>query len=126
MTVVYLTRPIEVKPQKKKVVVFPLWRRVLNAIQSYRNDIRNRKIQFLLNQAYQEFYNAQVITEKCIVEENGDEVTIKSVDIPYFIIEQQRRKIAYDEAVKALLNVIKDGRLNECYKSRIKELKKGY
>lgn len=110
--IIYLTRPIE-PPKQTKMKQFPIWRIVLQKIQERQNEIYNRKVRFLLNQAYQYFYDIQA------------PIVLSPVDIPYFLYEQRRKKIAYDEAVKALLTVIEARRVDECYRKRIKELKKG-
>lgn len=110
--IIYLTRPIE-PPKPTKLKQFPIWRIVLQKIQERQNEIYNRKVKFLLNQAYQYFYDIQ------------EPVVLSPVDIPYFLYEKQRKKIAYDEAVKALLSVVEAKRVDECYRKRIKELKNG-
>lgn len=111
--IIYLTRPIEEPIIPKKLKQFPIWRIVLQKIQDKQNEIYNRKLKFLLNQAYQFFYDAQ------------EPITLSPVDIPYFLYEKQRKQVAYDEAVKALLNVVQEKRVDECYRKRIKELKNG-
>ncbi len=110
--IIYLTRPMQ-PPKPKKTTQFPIWRIVLKKIQEKQNEIYNRKLQFLLNQAYQFFYDAQ------------EPIVLSPVDIPFFMYEQQRKKYAYDEAVKALLDVVREKRVDECYRKRMKELKNG-
>ena len=110
-TIIYLTRPIQPK-KKEKVITFPLFRLVFDKIRAIKNDIYLRKLNFLHNQAYIEFYHQFAPRES------------SGVDIPAFMYEEQRRKRAYDEATKALLQVVKDCRVNECYKARKEELRK--
>jgi hypothetical protein len=110
-TIIYLTRPIQPK-KEERVITFPLFKLVFDKIKKIKNDIYQRKIEFLHNQAYIEFYY-QFAPRKS-----------SGVDIPAFMYEEQRRKRAYDEATKALLQVIKDCRVNECYKARKEELRR--
>lgn len=92
-------------------IKFPLFRRVLARIQERQNEIYNKKLKFLLNQAFQYFLD------------ESDEILLAPIDIPYFMYEKQRRDKAYNEAVKALLDVVKDKRVDECYRKRVKQLK---
>ena len=108
------------KYKNNKVSVIPNIFTIL--YQSYKkrqDDIKQRKIDFLEKQAFQYFYDIQ---EDIIVERNSDKV-----ELPHFIQEQEnekrRRKIAQDNASRAMLQVIEDGRVNECYSMRIKQLK---
>ena len=75
------------------------------------SEIRQRKINFLFDEAYQYFYDL-LETPK-----------VADVDLPEFIYEEQRKRVAWEKASKALLDVFADGRLNECYSRRMKELK---
>lgn len=92
-------------------IKFPLFRRVFQIIQEKQNEIYNRKLKFLFKEAYYFFLD------------ESDDIVIGQVDIPYFIYEQQRRKRAYDNAVQALLDVVRDERVDACYRKRVKQYK---
>ncbi len=110
--VIYLeqNQPAEKKNEPAK---FPLWRVVFERIKEKKDELYNRKVAFLFQQAFQCFYDAQ------------EPVILSAVDIPYFFYERRRKKIAYDKAVKALLYVIKEKRVDECYRKRMKQIKSG-
>ena len=112
-TIIYLTRPIQPK-KEEKTITFPLFKVVFDKIKKIKNDVYQRKIDFLHRQAFIEFYYQFAPRQT------------SGVDIPAFMYEEQRRKRAYDEATQALLEVIHDCRVNECYKARKEELKKRY
>ena len=69
------------------------------------------KINFLYNQVYRYFYDIQ------------ETVKIQGVDLPAFIYEIKRQKFAEEQAKKAMLEVIADKRVNECYSKRIRKIK---
>ena len=95
----------------KKISVIPrVFTQLYEAYQKHQHDIRRKKIEFLHKQAYQYFYDIQYRPEPMT----------DSIDIPHFVYEEQRRKRAYDLASKALLDVIKDCRVDECYSRLLK------
>lgn len=73
---------------------------------------RKQKINFLYQQAYQYYYDL-LETPHHVLE----------VDFPPFIYEEQRKSTAVELAYKALLDVIADGRVEQCYKKRIGAIK---
>ena len=83
------------------------------------DDITKKKIEFLQEQAFQYFYDIQ---ENVAPINNEDKI-----EIPTFIqkieIEKRRIKIARDNANRAVLEVVKNKKVNECYQKRIKQLK---
>lgn len=104
-------RTERVEPVQKVKLLPNLFSNLLKQYRQKQNKIRQRKINFLFNEAYQYFYDL-LETPK-----------VADVDLPEFIYEEQRKRVAWEKASKALLDVLADGRLNECYSRRIKELK---
>ena len=76
------------------------------------NEMMRKKIEFLYDQAFRYFYEQEEMPE------------IAEVDLPEFIYEKKRKDIAKTKTLQALLEVIKDGRVDECYRKRIAQLKK--
>lgn len=106
--------PIRTEAVSKISIIPKVFTQLFEMYQKRQNDLRKRKLNFLHKQAYQYFYDVQY----------RPELEADSVDIPHFIYEEQRKKRAYDLASKALLDVIKDCRVDECYSRRVKELKR--
>lgn len=104
-------RTERVEPVQKVKLLPNLFSNLLKQYRQKQNEIRQRKINFLFNEAYQYFYDL-LETPK-----------VADVDLPEFIYEEQRKRVAWEKASKALLDVLADGRLNECYSRRMKELK---
>lgn len=100
-----------VEPVQKVKLLPNLFSNLLKQYRQKQNEIRQKKIKFLFNQAYQYFYDLLETPE------------VADIDLPEFIYEEQRKKVAYEKASRALLDVLADGRLNKCYSRRIKELK---
>lgn len=100
-----------VEPVQKVKLLPNLFSKLLKQYRQKQNEIRQRKINFLFDEAYQYFYDL-LETPK-----------VADVDLPEFIYEEQRKRVAWEKASKALLDVLADGRLNECYSRRMKELK---
>lgn len=100
-----------VEPVQKVKLLPNLFSNLLKQYRQKQNEIRQRKINFLFDEAYQYFYDL-LETPK-----------VADVDLPEFIYEEQRKRVAWEKASKALLDVLADGRLNECYSRRMKELK---
>ncbi len=104
-------RTERVEPIQKVKLLPNLFSNLLKQYRQKQNEIRQKKIKFLFNQAYQYFYDLLETPE------------VADIDLPEFIYEEQRKRIAYEKASRALLDVLTDGRLNKCYSRRIKELK---
>lgn len=104
-------RTDKVEPVQKVKLLPNLFSNLLKRYREKQDEIRQKKINFLFNEAYQYFYDL-LETPK-----------IADVDLPEFIYEEQRKRIAHEKASKALLDVISDGRLNKCYSRRVKELR---
>lgn len=100
-----------VEPVQKVKLLPNLFSNLLKQYRQKQNEIRQRKINFLFDEVYQYFYDL-LETPK-----------VADVDLPEFIYEEQRKRVAWEKASKALLDVLADGRLNECYSRRMKELK---
>ena len=104
-------RTERVEPVQKVKLLSNLFSNLLKQYRQKQNEIRQRKINFLFDEAYQYFYDL-LETPK-----------VADVDLPEFIYEEQRKRVAWEKASKALLDVLADGRLNECYSRRMKELR---
>ena len=109
-------------PQKDngKISLMPnVFIQLYEAYKQKQNEIRKKRILFLEQQAFQFFYDLEPLPE---IKKS------KGVDIPEFIqlkqAEARRIQIAKNKASRAMLNVIADNRINECYTKRVKQLKK--
>lgn len=86
-------------------------KKLYNNYKSKQDELRQRKISFLFNQAYQNFYEQYLIQH-----------SLKDyVDLPAFVYA---KRDATEKAIEVMLNVIKNGRVNQCYRARVEELKK--
>jgi hypothetical protein len=107
---------IQLRPsvqKNKKVSLLPnCFVFLLKMYKQKQDEIRNKKIDFLTQEATQYYYDL-LETPK-----------LAEVDIPAFIYEKQRIQYAEELASMRVLEVIKNGRINECYKARIAELRK--
>lgn len=101
----------KVQPVKKVSVIPNLFSNLLKQYKAKQDELKKRKINFLTKEAYNYFYDLLEVPQ------------VADIDLPEFIYEEQRRKIAYQKASQALLDVIAEGRVNECYQKRMKELK---
>ena len=104
-------RTERVEPVQKVKLLPNLFSNLLKQYRQKQNEIRQRKINFLFDEAYQYFYDL------------FETPKVADVDLPEFIYEEQRKRVAWEKASKALLDVLADGRLNKCYSRRMKELK---
>ena len=96
----------------KKISLFPnLFSNLLKQYKERQHELKQKKIKFLTNEAYKYFYDL-LETPK-----------IADVDLPEFMYEEQRKRLAYEKASKAMMDVIADNRVNQCYTKRMKELK---
>ena len=93
-------------------VVPNIFTMLLELYKREQDEIRAKKIKFLTEQA-EEFYYSLLETPE-----------IADVDLPEFIYEEQRKRLAKELASKAMLSVIKDDRVDKCYAARIKEIKR--
>lgn len=86
-----------------------------NILENYKrkqDDLMKKKIEFLYHQAYQYFYDIQE-TKK-----------LADIDLPYFVYDEKRKKIAKEKATETMLEVIRENRVNQCYQKRVKELRR--
>ena len=114
VNVIYFPRTSQSQKVEKieKVKLIPnLFTNLLNQYKKRQDELKQKKIDFLKNEAFKYFYDLLETPQ------------IADVDLPEFIYEEQRRRIAYENASKAMLDVIANNRLNECYKKRIQEIK---
>ena len=84
----------------------------INEYKQHQDEIRRRKIEFLEKQAFDYFYTLYAVFWS------------DSAEIPQFLQEAQAKKYAQEQSKKAVLDVIAENRLNECYTKRVNELKK--
>jgi len=101
-----------------KIIKFPLQRffhSVYEAAKKRQDDIQRKKTEFLFQEAYRFFLDIYLTN-----------VVNRGVDFPDFMYEagQVICNEAMHKAEEAMLYVIKNNRINECYSRRIKELKK--
>ena len=95
----------------KKVSILPnLFSNLLKQYKEKQDEIKKKKINFLMQEAYRYFYDLLEFPK------------LSDVDLPEFIYEEQRKRIAYQKASKALIDVIAEGRLEKCYSARVKQL----
>ena len=73
-----------------------------------KDEINKRKIKFLYQEAFNYYYD---VLELLYASGNV-------IDLPFAI-----EKTAKNKAMNAMLKIIADGRINECYTKRIKQLK---
>lgn len=80
------------------------------------NDIQNRKIKFLFNEAYRYFVDKYVT----------DIAIGKMPDLPPFMYQTGKAICTWAKhnAQEVMLDVIKDGRVDRCYTARKRELQK--
>ena len=102
----------QVEPVKKISFIPNLFSNLLKQYKAKQDELKQKKINFLTREAYQYFYDLLEFPK------------LADVDLPEFIYEEQRKKWAYQKASQALVDVIAEGRLEEYYAKRMKELKK--
>lgn len=101
------------------VLNFPLYNffhQVFEEIKRKQDDIKRKKTEFLYREAYRFFLDEYLMR---IARE-------RIVDLPDFMYETGRVicKEAQYKAEKAMLDVIKQNRINQCYTKRVNEIKK--
>lgn len=104
--------------EQNRIVLLPqVFTKLLELYKQHQNKIKNRKIEFLTQQAFQYYYDHLLMTE----------TETAGVNFPDFILikqaEQRRCTIANQLAAQIMLQVIADNRVDECYSKRIKQLK---
>lgn len=114
-----LVFPKSRESEQNKTIILPhVFIKLLELYKQHQDEIRNRKIEFLRQQAFQYYYD----------ELGEPEIKTSGVDLPEFILrkqaEQKRCEIANQNAAQIMLQVIADNRVDECYRKRVKELKK--
>lgn len=96
----------------KKVSILPnLFSNLLKQYKEKQDEIKKKKINFLMQEAYRYFYDLLEFPK------------LSDVDLPEFIYEERRKRIAYQKASEALIDVIAEGRLEKCYSARVKKPK---
>lgn len=104
--------------QQQNIIVLPhIFSKLLKQYQKYQSDIKNKKIEFLKQQAFQYFYERQPVKN----------IVPQGLDLPAFVLRQQeeekRCSIAEFYASQVMITVIAEDRVDECYTRRVKELK---
>ena len=100
-----------------KILQFPLvgfLARVFDEVKKKKDDIQRKKIEYLYAEAYKYYLDLYLAK------------TINDVDFPQFMYETGTIicKEAKEQALKAMLEVIKDGRVNACYTKRVQQIKR--
>lgn len=113
-----MSKVVNIQRNKNNVILLPnVFNKLLNLYINHQNDIRKRKIVFLINEAYQYFYDSLI-----------QEIKTSGVDLPIFVlkeqIERRRKRLAEELSSQVVLQVIADGRVNECFSRRVNELRK--
>ena len=97
---------------KSNISLLPnLFTNLIQAYKKHQDDIRNKKIAFLEEQAYNHFYTLYSVF--------GND----ALEIPGFVHDSQAKRCARECAVRAVLDVIAENRLDECYTRRVRELR---
>lgn len=80
---------------------------------SEQNEIKQMKLRFLYDQAYNNFYEQFLLQHslRCKFE----------IDLPPFLYAERDARA---KAIEVVLQVAKNNRVNQCYSARIKELRK--
>ena len=103
------------RAENQKISILPkIFTIFFELYQKRQDQIRQRKLAFLHKQAYQYYLELELAQRP---------ITSDFVDIPHFIYEEQMKRCAYDKASRVLLEVIKDGTVNDLYTARVKQLK---
>ncbi len=102
-----------------KVLFFPLYNffhQVFEEVKKKQDDIKRKKIEFLYQEAYRYFLDVYLMK---IAE-------YQIVDLPPFLYETGRAICleAKANAQRAVLDIVKADKVNECYSKRIKEIRK--
>jgi len=102
-----------------KIRFFPLnsfCHQVFEEIKKKQDDIKRKKIEFLYQEAYKYFLDLYLMKT----------AEHHIIDLPSFLYETGRAICleAKTNAERAVLDVIKADRVNQCYSKRIKEIKK--
>lgn len=71
------------------------------------------KMNYIHSKAYLHYYTQLKEQEKKLRSRD-------SITIPYFVIEENLKEIAFKKANNDLADVIRDCRINECYKKALK------
>jgi hypothetical protein len=91
---------------------------LLKMYKQKQDEIRQRKINFLEQQALEYFETVVPMPE----------IKVEEVDIPYFLKFEtackRRSQFIHNKVAQVMLEVITNGRVNECYEKRKKELKR--
>lgn len=77
--------------------------------QHRKDELNKRKIKFLYQEAFNYYYDVLELAEAA---------KTNVIELPFAI-----EKNAKNRAMNAVLKIIADGRINECYSKRIKQLK---
>ena len=99
--------------ERSNIVQFPLigfLTSVFNEVKKKKDDIQRKKIEYLYEQTYRYYLDLYLAK------------TVNDLDFPQFMYETGMIicNEAKTQALKVMLEVIKDGRINECYSKALK------
>ena len=96
---------------ESKVRLFPkFFTVILEKVKAKQDELRQKKINFLLKEAYIYVYSRLELPR------------VGEFDLPSAVYEEQRKKIAYEKASQAVVDIIASGKLDKCYSQTIKKL----
>ena len=100
-----------------KILKFPLISFLTNVFaeaKKRQDDIQRRKIEYLYQETYRYYLDLYLVK------------TVNDVDFPQFMYETGLIicKEAKEAALKVMLQVIEEGRVNKCYTKRLESIKK--
>ena len=119
--VIRLSRPVihpEVREVRKVIQMPNLFTIILNTYKKKQDEIKQRKIKILTDAAYKYFLG--LLKNEKLLSPNP---ALNSIDLPEFIYRERRKKLAREKASEAMMDVIKNNRVDECFKAYKKYLK---
>lgn len=107
------------KNEVRKVVQMPnLFTRLVDAYKKKQDEIKQRKIEILTQAAFKHYLDL-LETETKIFKVPY----LNEVDLPEFMYRIKRERIAKEQANKVMMDIIKNNRVDECYRQYKKFLK---
>lgn len=116
--VIRLSRPVihpEVREIRKVIPMPNLFTIILNAYKKKQDELKQRKIKILTDAVYKYFLD--------LFQNQEFKKWESEIDIPDFLKRKQRERQAQEETSKAMMKVINDNRVDECFKAYKKYLK---
>ena len=120
--VIRLSRPViypEVREVRKVIPMPNLFTTILNLYKKKQDEIRQRKIKALKDAAYRYYFDLSVTNEELSKFYTPHGV----IDLPPFIYKGKRIKFAEENASREVMRIVKENRVDECYRVLKKNLK---